>query len=203
MTRSSTANLFVISGPSGVGKTTLVRGLLLDDPLLVRSVSATTRAPRPDEKAGRDYFFVSRDDFETMKAEKLIEWAEVHGELYGTPRPFVEERLAAGRDVVLNIDTQGGDRVKRSFPGAVMIFILPPASSELEKRLRGRGDLSAEELGVRLANARAEMSACSRYDYLVVNDNLARAGAELAAIVVAERCRRERKTPGFLSGLSG
>jgi guanylate kinase len=194
--------LFVISGPSGVGKTTLVKTLLAADPLLARSVSATTRSPRPGEVSGRDYLFVGRAEFERMKSADLVEWAEVHGELYGTPRGRVESELAAGRDIVLNIDIQGGDRVKRSFPAAVMIFILPPALASLGERLRRRGDVSAEDLEVRLKNARAEIGACSRYEYLVVNDDLARAGAELAAIVTAERCRRERKSAEFLSKLT-
>lgn len=192
----------MVSGPSGVGKTTLVKGLLASDLLLTRSISTTTRAPRPGEVNARDYFFVDRPEFERMKKGELIEWAEVHGELYGTPRSFVEKGLAAGRDVVLNIDIQGGDKVKVSFPRAVMIFILPPTLSSLEERLRGRGDVSAEDLGVRLTNARAEIGASSRYDYLVVNDDLARAGRELAAVVTAERCRRERKTAGFIAKLT-
>jgi guanylate kinase len=185
-----------------VGKTTLVKGLLAADPLLARSVSTTTRPPRTGEANGRDYFFVDRSEFERMKVRELIEWAEVHGELYGTPRAFVEKQLAAGRDVVLNIDIQGGDQVKRTFPAAVMIFILPPALASLGERLRGRGDVSADELEVRLTNARAEIGASSRYDYLVVNDDLVRAGAELEAIVTAERCRRDRKTAEFMSKLT-
>jgi len=200
--RSSQSSLFVVSGPSGVGKTTLVKGLLAADPLLARSVSTTTRPPRTGEANGRDYFFVDRSEFERMKVRELIEWAEVHGELYGTPRAFVEKQLAAGRDVVLNIDIQGGDQVKRTFPAAVMIFILPPALASLGERLRGRGDVSADELEVRLTNARAEIGASSRYDYLVVNDDLVRAGAELEAIVTAERCRRDRKTAEFMSKLT-
>jgi len=194
--------LFVVSGPSGVGKTTLVKGLLAADPLLARSVSTTTRPPRNGEANGRDYFFVGRAEFERMKANELIEWAEVHGELYGTPRAFVEKQLAASRDVVLNIDIQGGDQVKRTFPAAVMIFILPPALASLGERLRGRGDVSADELEVRLTNARVEIGASSRYDYLVVNDDLVRAGKELEAIVTAERCRRDRKTAEFMSKLT-
>jgi guanylate kinase len=194
--------LIVVSGASGVGKTTLVDRLLKSDPLIVRSISATTRAPRAGEKDARDYFFVSAERFEAMKAGELVEWADVHGSLYGTPKRFLEATLASGKDVILNIDIQGGDRVKRSFPDAVMVFILPPSFRDLEERLRTRGDVAGEGLKVRLANARREIEAGARYDYLVINDSVERAAAELAAIVTAERCRRERMGPGFIADLA-
>ncbi len=196
MTRASSAFLIVVSGPSGVGKTTLVERLLKSDSLVRRSISATTRTPRPGEVEARDYFFVPTDRFEAMKRGELVEWAEVHGAAYGTPKAFLEGELAAGRDVILNIDIQGGDQVKRFFPGAVMVFILPPSFRDLEQRLQSRGDVSGEVLKVRLANARKEIEARARYDYIIVNDSVERAAAELAAIVVAERCRRERLAPG-------
>lgn len=202
MARASSAFLIVLSGPSGVGKTTLVDRLLADDPLVRRSISATTRTHRAGEVDGRDYFFVNRERFEAMKAGDLVEWADVHGALYGTPRRFLEGELAAGRDVILNIDIQGGDQVKRSFPGAVMVFILPPSFRVLEDRLRARGDVSGDGLKVRLANARKEIEAGARYDYIIVNDSVERAAAELAAIVTAERCRRQRMAPGFIADLS-
>jgi guanylate kinase len=199
---ASTAFLIVVSGPSGVGKTTLVDRVLAADPRVRRSISATTRPARPGEKEGRDYFFVSRERFEAMKAGELAEWADVHGALYGTPKRFLESELASGRDVILNIDIQGGDQVKRFFPGAVMVFILPPTFGALEARLRARGDLTPDVSKVRLANARAEITAAARYDYVVLNDSVERAAGELVAIVTAERCRRERMNPGFIQELS-
>jgi len=200
--RSSNAFLIVVSGPSGVGKTTLVDRMLATDPLVRRSISATTRAPRPGEVEGRDYFFVPSRRFDAMKSGELVEWADVHGALYGTPKQFLETELAAGRDVILNIDIQGGDQVKRTFPGAVMVFILPPSFGVLEARLRARGDLTPDVLKVRLVNARAEITAAARYDYVVLNDSVERAAGELVAIVTAERCRRERMNPGFIQELS-
>lgn len=202
MSRRSSAFLIVVSGPSGVGKTTLVERLLAADPLVRRSVSATTRDPRPGESEGSDYFFIGRDRFEAMKKGDLVEWADVHGALYGTPRRFLEGELASGRDVVLNIDIQGGDQVKRTFPGAVMVFILPPSFGALEARLWARGDLTPDVLKVRLVNARAEITAAARYDYVVLNDSVERAAGELVAVVTAERCRRERMNPGFIQELS-
>lgn len=202
MSRLSHAFLIVVSGPSGVGKTTLVERLLASDPLVHRSISATTRSPRPGETEAQDYFFVSRDRFEAMKNGEFAEWADVHGALYGTPKSYLEGELAAGRDVVLNIDIQGANQVKRSFPGAVMVFILPPSFRDLEARLQTRGDVSGNPLKVRLANARKEIAAGATYDYLIVNDSVERASAELAAIVTAERCRRERQARDLVSELS-
>jgi len=192
----------VVSGPSGVGKTTLVDRLLEAEAGLVESVSTTTRAPRDGEVPGHDYFFVTRDVFEQMKDRELIEWAEVHGEFYGTPRRFIEQELEDGRDVVLNIDIQGGDSVRMAFPDAATVFILPPSFAALEERIRGRGDLTEKAIETRLKNARKEITACGNYSYIVVNGDLETAVRELQAIVVAERCRRNRKQDGFIENLA-
>jgi guanylate kinase len=180
-----------------VGKTTLIERLLATDSLARRAITATTRTPRSGETDGTDYFFVTQERFESMKAGELVEWAEVHGASYGVPRTYLNEQRAAGFDVVLNIDIQGGDRVKHVFPDAVMVFILPPSFDALETRLRGRGDVPESVMSVRLANAREELAAAGRYEYLVINDDLDRAATELAASVTAERARRPRKRPGF------
>lgn len=199
--RTSKAFPIVVSGPSGVGKTTLVARLLEADPELVESISTTTRAPRDGEISGTDYFFVTRDVFEEMKERELIEWAEVHDEFYGTPRRFVAQELAAGKDVILNIDIQGGDSVRKAFPNAATVFILPPSFVALEERIRGRGDLTAEAIETRLKNARQEIKACVNYSYIVVNGDLDTAVQELQAIVTAERCRRERKDDEFVENI--
>jgi len=199
--RTSHAFPVVISGPSGVGKTTLVQRVLEGDDALCESISVTTRAPRDGETSGTDYFFVVRDVFEEMKARELVEWAEVHGELYGTPRRFVEQQIEAGRDVVLNIDIQGGDSVKKAFPNAVMVFILPPSFATLEERIRRRGDVVEKDLETRIANARKEITASERYSYVVVNDELDEAVASIGAIIRAERCSRERQKPQVVERL--
>jgi len=185
----------VVSGPSGVGKTTLVGGLIGRVPMLQRSVSATTRPLRGGEVQGQSYFFVGKEEFE--KRGKLIEWAKVHGHFYGTPRDFVEETLEKGIDVVLSIDVQGGREVKKSFPEAVMVFILPPSFEILEQRIMRRAADLAEDIETRMANARDELRALPEYEYVVVNDELDRAIAALRAIVVSERCRRARYPEGY------
>jgi len=187
----------VVSGPSGVGKTTLVGGLIGRVPMLQRSVSATTRPLRGGEVQGQSYFFVGKEEFENLKRGKLIEWAKVHGHFYGTPRDFVEETLEKGIDVVLSIDVQGGREVKKSFPEAVMVFILPPSFEILEQRIMRRAADLAEDIETRMANARDELRALPEYEYVVVNDELDRAIAALRAIVVSERCRRARYPEGY------
>lgn len=188
----------VISGPSGAGKTTLIDRLVPSDPRLKLSVSVTTRPPRNGEVEGEAYFFVTPERFEELKKTELVEWAEVHGCLYGTPGLYVRETLESGRDVVLNIDIQGGIAIKKAFPAAVMIFILPPSFRELRERIERRGADRSEDIAVRLDNARAEVSAAGDYEYLVINDDLDSAVADLKAIIAAERCKRERRLEDFL-----
>ncbi len=188
----------VVSGPSGVGKTTLVGELVGSLPMLQRSISTTTRTPRSGEVNGQSYVFVDGEEFEKLKRGKLIEWAEVHGYLYGTPREFVEKSLEKGVDVILSIDVQGGREVKKSFPDAVMVFILPPSFEVLERRITRRAADLEEDIKTRMANARSELRALPEYEYVVVNDELKEAVAALRAIVVAERCRRGRFPEGYL-----
>jgi guanylate kinase len=190
--RATKAFPIVISGPSGVGKTTLVNGLLESVSMLKRSVSMTTRRPRNGEVEGDHYFFVSAEDFESAKDTELIEWAEVHTACYGTPRGFVEKNLEKGLDVVLNIDVQGGRDVKKCFPEALTIFILPPSFKVLEQRIRERATDPAEDIETRLENAREETRAMPDYEFVVVNDSLDHAIATLRAIILSERCRRTR-----------
>jgi len=181
--------LFVITGPSGCGKSTLIRKVRRSLGDLEFSVSHTTRAPRPSEKDGLDYHFVAEKTFERMAREKrFIEWARVHGHLYGTSRAEVE-RKSRRRDVVLDIDVQGARQVRTRIPGAVHIFIMPPVAGELRRRLERRHEDSPEAVERRLKNARAEIRAYGEFDYVVVNDDLAKAAADLKAVIVASRHR--------------
>lgn len=189
----SVGGLFVVSAPSGAGKTTLVEELVRRVPGLVRSRSYTSRSPRPGEVAGVDYHFVSREAFEGMIARgEFLEWADVFGDLKGTSRIDTERLLTAGHDVVLVIDVQGARQVRERGIPHVSVFVLPPSFAALEARLRGRQQDSEEAMRCRLDTARQEMAAHPAYDYLVVNDEFDQALAHLQAIVVAERCRRER-----------
>ncbi len=190
--------VLVISGPSGVGKTVICNHLIRDDSLLVRSVSATTRPRRPDETDGVAYHFWSEDRFRREAERDLfLEWAEVHGHHYGTPRAPVEEHLAAGRYPVLNVDVQGGHSVKGLLGhDAVLILVAPPAMDALEKRLRGRGSDPEEEIRTRLVNAAGELAEWRRYDYAVVNDVLEDAVARVRAVITAERSRVDRLARG-------
>jgi guanylate kinase len=189
--------LLAVCGPGGAGKSTLCRRLVEEGAGLELSVSATTRAPRPGEQDGRDYFFTARDRFEAdAGAGKFAEHAEVAGDLYGTPREFLDERLGAGVDVVLDIDVQGAEQVRDAYGGrAVLVFVLPPSRAVLESRLRGRGTDDEERVARRMALAEREIEAARRagYDYLVINDHLEDALADLAAIRRAERNRVPRE----------
>ncbi|MHB1379838.1 MAG: guanylate kinase [Desulfurivibrionaceae bacterium] len=194
----SRGNLFVISAPSGAGKSTILKKLLAVVDNLAFSVSHTTRAPRPGESNGREYHFVDRATFERMRSDlAFLEWAEVHGNLYGTSRTAIEAQQAQGIDVFLDIDVQGARQLRDcGHPGAVFLFIAPPSWAELEKRLRGRGTDPEETVQLRLHNARLEMTDAERYDYLVINDQLDEAVEVLRAVVIAERCKARRSPNG-------
>jgi guanylate kinase len=190
--------LFVISAPSGAGKTTLLKRIMAEVPKLGFSVSHTTRPPRPGERNGVDYHFVSREEFLAMRDKgAFLEWAEVHTNLYGTSKQAVAEKLATGVDVFLDIDVQGARQIKEAHDlGALFLFVAPPSWQELEKRLSGRGTEAAETVQIRLANARKEMAEAHWYDYLIVNDDLDAASAMLKAVILAERCRGRRTADG-------
>jgi guanylate kinase len=185
----------VVSAPSGAGKTTLCRRLLAEDDSISFSVSYTTRPPRAKERPGVDYFFVSRKTFEEMiKAGAFLEWAEVHGNLYGTSKGQVLEALEAGRDVLLDIDVQGAAQVKEILGrDAVLVFVLPPGFEELERRLRKRSTEDEATIRKRLENARKELAQAQKFEYLVLNDDLETAFRELKAILEAERQRTFRR----------
>jgi guanylate kinase len=184
------SQVFIISAPSGSGKSTLVNSLLEHEPGLVFSVSYTTREPRGQEQEGREYHFVSREEFRRMvDAGEFIEWAQVFEDYYGTHRRYVDQGRAEGRDVVLDIDVQGARQLKEKLPEAVSIFILAPSREELEKRLRARGDVSEAVIRKRLAKAAGEIREFGRYDYVLVNDDLQAAAERLLWIVRTARLR--------------
>ncbi len=188
--------LIILSSPSGAGKSTLSRRMLEADPEVRFSVSATTRPPRPGEQDGQDYVFKSRREFEAMAAAgEMLEHAEVFGNLYGTPRAPVEAAIQRGEDVLFDVDWQGGQQIRNSTlsDSVVSIFILPPSIAELERRLRTRGQDSAEVVANRMAKSRDEISHWAEYDYVLVNESLSRCEAQLRAIIEAERLRRERR----------
>ncbi len=175
--------LAVISGFSGAGKGTIMKRLIKDYPYFL-SISATTRPPREGEQDGREYFFRSREEFEVMiKNNELIEWAEYVGNYYGTPRKAVEQQLAEGKDVLLEIEMQGGMLVKKQFPEALLLFVAPPSAEELKRRLIGRGTESPEEIVRRLQRAREEAPYMKQYDYIVVNEDLEEATDRVHQII--------------------
>jgi guanylate kinase len=187
-----TGQLFVISAPSGVGKTTLVRSLLRELPELSFSVSSTTRHPRSGEVDGRDYHFMTREVFLAgIRARRFLEWAQVHGEYYGTDRQKLDDWLAAGSDVLMDIDVQGARQVRCIHPSAHNIFILPPSLTVLEQRLRARGTEPPEKVASRMTAARRELQDAPWYDFIVVNNVLEEAVVDLIAIIRALRCRRD------------
>jgi guanylate kinase len=187
-------NLIIVSAPSGAGKTTLVAGALGRDNRARPSISFTSRRPRAGEKQGVHYHFVSRAEFEAMIANgDFLEWAEVHGNLYGTSRRAVEEVRSSGSDVILTIDIQGAAQARQLFPDAVSVFIMPPSLDALAERLESRGTDTAHDRRLRLESALHEMEQYVNFDYVVINDDLNRAINELGAIITAERCRTARR----------
>ena len=188
--------VFVISGPSGSGKSTLVRKLL-ELPNTIFSISSTTRQPRPTENPGKWYDFVSEAEFDRLvREDAFLEYAQVFGKhRYGTPRKWLALARETGQDLVLEIDVQGAANIRAQVPGAVSIFIVPPSAEELERRIRARGQDSAEAIERRLQRARHEMESFGLYDFIVVNDDLERAGREVHAIGLGARCRSSRARP--------
>jgi guanylate kinase len=183
-------NLYVVAAPSGAGKSSLVKALLELDSHIQPSVSHTTRAPRGQENHGREYFFVSDAEFDAMvAADAFVEWAHVHNHRYGTSRKAIEERMAQGADVILEIDYQGAVQIKRVFANAVTIFILPPSWDELRARLERRGEDAAQVIEVRLHNAAQEMAQVANFGYVIINDLFERALFDLKSIVHAQRLK--------------
>jgi len=183
-------NLFVVAAPSGAGKSSLVKALLELDSQVHSSISHTTRAPRGQEKHGREYFFASESEFDAMVASNaFVEWANVHGRRYGTSKKGIEERIALGSDVILEIDFQGALQVKQAFANAVLIFILPPSWEELRSRLERRGEDSPEVIELRLANAAEEMAQVSKFDFVIINELFERALFDMKAVVHAQRLK--------------
>jgi guanylate kinase len=186
--------LFVVTAPSGAGKTSLINALLADDRGLTLSVSYTTRRPRPGEQNGREYHFVDLPRFEAMlERGEFLESAEVHGHRYGTSQKVIDEVRARGRDLVLEIDWQGAEQVRRLYPESVGIFILPPSMAELERRLRARAQVAEEVMRRRLKNAAAEMSHAAEFKYAIINNNFDDARQDLRAVVRAERLATGRQ----------
>ncbi len=192
--------IFVVTAPSGTGKTTLLKALFAADPRLRFSISYTTRPPRPGEVPGRDYFFVSTEEFRRLRdSGSLAEWVEQFGYGYGTSREWIIQALESGQDLVFDLDTRGARALKESFPQATFIFLLPPNFQELERRLQARGNLEPGELARRLEQGRAELQEIPWYDFLVINADIPRALEQLQAIVTAARCRAARVWPGLES----
>lgn len=190
MSQNFSGSLFVVAAPSGAGKSTLVNALLAQEPAIKLSISTTTRQPRPGEQHGREYFFDSADSFVKRAAEgEFLEWAEVHGNYYGTSRVTVEEHMKAGTDILLEIDWQGARQVKALFPTAAFIFILPPSIAALEERLHKRGTDEPHIITKRLLAAGGEIAHAPEFDYVIINENFNVALEEMRSIVRATRCR--------------
>ena len=199
-------NLYVVAAPSGAGKSSLVNALLELDAHLVVSLSHTTRPPRGQEQDGREYHFIAPEAFRAMvERGDFVEWAEVHGNLYGTSRAEIESRVASGQDVVLEIDWQGALQIKRLFPDAILIFILPPSWSELEMRLTRRGEDPPDVIAQRLRNARVEVAQARHFDFVIINALFETALFDLKAIVHSQRLRyaaQRRGRPAVFAALN-
>lgn len=187
-------NLLVLSGPSGVGKGTVLDKLLTNFDQVEYSISATTRKPRQGELDGRDYFFMEEDNFfKKVEKKEFIEWAKVHNNYYGTPHDYVESILEQGKDIILEIDIQGAKQVRETYPEAIFIFLTPPSLEELEQRLDRRGSEDEKNKAIRLKNARDELKEQRYYNYQIVNDKLMEAVNKLKSIIIAEKCRINKK----------
>lgn len=183
-------NLFVVAAPSGAGKSSLVKALMEIDAGVAPSVSHTTRPPRGQEKHGREYFFLSNDEFDRMvERQAFLEWAHVHGHRYGTSRQAIEDRIKTGADVMLEIDYQGAINIKKIFTNAVLIFILPPSWEELRARLQRRGEDSPQVIELRLSNAAQEMAQIQHFDFVIINELFERALFDIKSIVHAQRLK--------------
>ena len=183
-------NLYVVAAPSGAGKSSLVNALLELDSNVQPSVSHTTRAPRGQEKHGREYFFASQQEFDAMVlADAFVEWAHVHGQRYGTSKKMIEERMSQGADVVLEIDYQGGLQIKKMYANAILIFILPPSWEELRSRLERRGEDAPDIIDLRMQNAAIEMAHAQEFDFVIINEVFERALFDLKAIIHAQRLK--------------
>ncbi|MCF8130268.1 MAG: guanylate kinase [Deltaproteobacteria bacterium] len=186
--------IFVFSAPSGAGKSTIAEALMERFDSLAYSISHTSRPPRGAEQDGVDYHFVSQNSFKEMiEANAFLEWAQVHGHLYGTSLEAVKRQMSAGSDILMDVDVQGGRNVKNQFPDAVLVFLLPPSLKILEKRLKARGTDDPGVIQKRMAQASEEIRNCSWYDYIVINNDLEKAVLEAQSIIVSARCRRERR----------
>ncbi len=193
---------FIITGPSGVGKGTIIQELFARQPHLYFSVSATTRGPRPGEENGVHYHFISREQFDQwVREDAFLEHAEYVGNCYGTPKKFVDEAMDRGEDAILDIEVQGAQQVHQKRPDAVRIFIAPPSWTELEHRLTGRGTESAEKVRSRLARAKEEFRFAADYDYIVINNTVEEAAEEIRAIIRAEHCRPAQRMPQLMETL--
>ena len=194
--------ILVISAPSGAGKTTLCKRLLQASSSFISSVSFTTRRPRRNEIEGVDYYFVSQEEFQKMiEKRRFIEWTEVHGHLYGTSANLLDQAVKEEKDVLLEVDVKGGAEIKKNYPQAVLVFLVPPSWQELEKRLANRGTEDEEKVARRVKQAKREIEYAPHYDYLIVNDDINRALEDLSAIIQAERCRMDRVPEEKLEGL--